>query len=65
MTIKLSQLKIAQLQSKNKRTLGDMEKVEFAFLIGVKSFIFIGMPNLKFKSEKDSMHLTLVAVVLC
>ena len=41
-----------------------MKKVEFAFLIGVQSCIFIGMPNLKFETEIDSMHLTLVAVVL-
>ena len=65
MTIKLSQLKIGQLPSKNKLTLEDMKKVEFAFLICVQSSIFIGMPNLKFKSKINSMHLTLVAVVLC
>jgi hypothetical protein len=35
MMIKLSQLKITQLPPKNKRTLGDMKKVEFALLIGV------------------------------
>ena len=65
MTIKLCQLKIVQLPSKNKWTLSDMKKVEFAFLIGVQSCISIGMPNLKFETEIDSMHLTLVAVVLC